>query len=388
MKLSNDLTKKILFISFCIIVMIAVALNIANVFGLLSAALKILTPVIGGFCAAFILNIVMKFFEDRVFCFLKKYKKCSKLIRPVSLALAFIVFLGAITVVLLVIIPQVSETAQSIVQGFPAFTDRALDFTENMLERFDITRDRISEILLGGEELITKIGNFVKENMNGFLESARTIGGSVVSVVVNVVLSLFIAFYFLLQKDLIISQCQRLAGAVMSQRAYNKTARILNLSNRAFANFISGQFIDAIILGLLCFIGMLIFRFPYPEVVSVLVGVCALIPILGAWIGGGVSAVLILINNPIKAFWFLVFLIVLQQLESNLIYPRIVGKQVGLPGVWVLLAVVIGTGVYGAFGALLAVPVASVVYTLLSDFVAYRNERKAKKQNDGSLDKA
>ena len=222
----------------------------------------------------------------------------------------------------------------------------------------------------------------------GFLQSAKTIGGSVVSVVINVVLSIFIAFYFLLQKDLIINQCQRLAGAVLSQKVYNKTARILNLSNRAFANFISGQFIEAIILGVLCFIGMLIFRFPYPEVVAVLVGVSALIPILGAWLGGGISAVLILINNPIKALWFLVFLVVLQQLESNLIYPRVVGKQVGLPGVWVLLAVVIGTGVYGAFGALLAVPVASVAYTLLSDFVAYRNERKAKKQNDGSLDRA
>ncbi len=388
MKLSNDLTKKILFISFCIIVMITVALNIGNVFRLLSAALTILTPVIGGFCAAFILNIVMKFFEERVFFFLKKRKKGAKFIRPLSLVSAFIVFLGAITVILLVIIPQVSQTAQSIVQGFPAFTDRVLDFTENILERFDITRERISEILLGGEELITKIGNFVKDNMNGFLQSAKTIGGSVVSVVINVVLSIFIAFYFLLQKDLIINQCQRLAGAVLSQKVYNKTARILNLSNRAFANFISGQFIDAIILGVLCFIGMLIFRFPYPEVVAVLVGVSALIPILGAWLGGGISAVLILINNPIKALWFLVFLVVLQQLESNLIYPRVVGKQVGLPGVWVLLAVVIGTGVYGAFGALLAVPVASVAYTLLSDFVAYRNERKAKKQNDGSLDRA
>ena len=226
---------------------------------------------------------------------------------------------------------------------------------------------------------MTKVGNFIKNNLNGFLKSASVIGGSVVSVVANIFLSLFIAIYLLTGKEMIINQCRRLAGALFSDKIYNRISRVMSLSNKAFANFISGQFIEAIILGVLCFLGMLIFRFPYPAVVGVLVGVSALIPILGAWIGGGLSAILILINNPIKALWFLVFLIVLQQLEGNFIYPRVVGRQVGLPGVWVLMAVIIGNGVYGALGALMAVPIASVVYTLLSDFTAYRSELKRKR---------
>lgn len=378
MKISKELTKTILFISFCIILMLTVALNIAGVFDWISAVIGVLSPVIAGFCIAFILNIVMKLFEERVFIFLKKSKTGETLIRPLSITAAFLLFIGVITLILLVIIPQVRETAQSIIAGFPAFTDRALEFIENLLERFDITHERIAEILLGGEELMTKIGNFVKDNIAGFLQSARVIGGSVVTVIANAFLSVFIAIYLLTEKDMIINQCQRLAGAVFSQKVYNRLCRVLNLSNRAFSNFISGQFIEAVILGVLCFIGMLIFRFPYAPVVAMLVGVSALIPILGAWIGGGLSAILILINNPIKALWFLVFLVILQQLENNLIYPRVVGHKVGLPGVWVLISVVIGNGLFGALGALMAVPVASVVYTLLSDFTAYRNEVKRK----------
>ena len=175
---------------------------------------------------------------------------------------------------------------------------------------------------------MTKIGNFIKNNLNGFLKSASVIGGSLVSVIANIFLSLFIAIYLLSGKEMIINQCRRLAGAIFSDKAYNRISRVLSLSNKAFANFISGQFIEAIILGVLCFLGMLIFRFPYPAVVGVLVGVSALIPILGAWIGGGLSAVLILINNPIKALWFLVFLVVLQQLEGNF-YLSARGWQTG-----------------------------------------------------------
>lgn len=380
MKISKELTKTILFISFCIILMLTIALNITGVFGWISAVIGVLTPVIAGFCIAFILNIVMKLFEERVFIFLKKSKTGEMLIRPFSITAAFLLFIGVITLILLVIIPQVTETAQSIIAGFPAFTDRALEFIENLLERFDITHERIAEILLGGEELMTKLGNFVKDNIAGFLQSARIIGGSVVTVIANAFLSVFIAVYLLAEKDMIINQCKRLAGAVFSQKLYNRLCRVLNLSNRAFSNFISGQLIEAVILGALCFIGMLIFRLPYAPVVAMLVGVSALIPILGAWIGGGLSAILILINNPIKALWFLVFLVILQQLENNLIYPRVVGHKVGLPGVWVLISVVIGNGLFGAFGALMAVPVASVLYTLLADFTAYRNEIKRKQQ--------
>ena len=387
MKISKELTKKILFISFCIIVMLTVALNIGSVFKLVCSVFSMLTPIIGGFCAAFILNIVMKMFEQKVFAFLSRRKNGKKLIRPLSLIATLLVFLGAITIILLVIIPQVSETAQSIIAGFPAFTVRAGEFIENTLERFDITHERISDILLGGEELMTKISSFIQGNMNGFLQSAKVIGGSVISTVANVFLGLFITIYLLMEKDMIISQCSRLSHAVLSERAYNRIYRVLSLSNKAFSSFISGQFIEAIILGVLCFIGMLIFHFPYAEVVAVLVGVSALIPILGAWIGGGLSAVLILINSPIKALWFLVFLVILQQLENNLIYPRVVGKKVGLPGVWVLISVVIGNKLLGAIGALIAVPVASVLYTLLSDFTAYRNDLKRRKLNDRPVDK-
>ncbi len=372
MKRLDDATRRILFIIFCAALMLAAVLNLGGFFTLLSYAGAVLSPVMIGFGLAFVLNIVMRMFEKRVFVFMRKKPRLSRFVRPFSIAATLLLFFGVVILLLLVVIPQVAESIKSIIAGFPAFSRRAMAFFEDILDRFEITPQRVSEILLGGQAFMTRVGNFINNNINGFLTTATSIGGSLMSGFVNALLGLFLAIYMLAQKDMIIDQCSRLGKATLSERAFDRVCRVLRLSNKAFSSFISGQFIEAVILGMLCFIGMMIFRFPHAPVVSVLVGVTALIPILGAWIGGGLSAILILITNPIKSVWFLIFFFILQQLENNLIYPRVVGKQVGLPGVWVLLAVIIGNGFMGAAGALLAVPLASVLYVILSQLVSRR----------------
>lgn len=380
MNISKHTTKKILSISACIILMLAAALNFGSIIGLIGNFLSLLTPVFIGISLAFILNILMKVFENRVFGFLIKGKKTHpKLNSVLSLACTFIVFFGAIALLLLVIIPQITETITTITTGFPAFAKRTLKLTEDLLGRFNITSDRIKEILNSGSQFMTTVTDFVQNNLTKVLQSVGNIGSTLFSTLANIFLGFFLAVYLLMGRNMIFRQFKKFFGAVFKPGVYNSCEKVLHMTSKAFENFISGQLIEACILGGLCFIGMLILRVPYAAVVSVLVGVTALIPILGAWIGAGISGLLILITDPMKALIFVIFIVVLQQIEGNFIYPKVVGKQVGLPGVWVLLAVIIGNSLLGAVGALVSVPIASVLYILAGEFAVYMKKRREAK---------
>ncbi len=380
--MTRENIKKILLIAAAIIVMLTLALNIGVVWIGIKSLYSIVEPVLIGFCLAFILNLLVVLFEKHVFFKLSTKKKQRKaLIRILSIVSTLIVFVLVIALVLLVIIPQVSKTVSSIVASLPQFADRAMEWVREVLERFDVTTERITNIVLGGEAVMDKLTSFAQTNLNGVLKSVVSFGGAAVGVTSDIFFGLFIAIYFLADKDRVTRQCKRLLRAVFKEKIYSHMSHVGNVAYKSFSNFIGGQLIEAVILGVLCFIGMLIFGFPYAPVVSVLIGVTALIPIVGAWVGGGVSAILILTNDPIKALWFLLFFIILQQLEGNFIYPKVVGKQIGLPGVWVLLAVVVGTGIFGAAGALISVPLTSVLYTLATEYVI-----KTEKANDRPLE--
>lgn len=178
------------------------------------------------------------------------------------------------------------------------------------------------------------------------------------------------------QKETLTGQAKKVVRALFSEKWAHWITDVARMTNRTFSNFVTGQLTEAVILGTLCFLGMLIFRLPYAGVISVLVGFTALIPIFGAFIGVGIGAFLILLVSPIKALWFILFFVILQQLEGNLIYPRVVGKSVGLPGIWVLAAVTVGGNAFGLAGMLLAVPLCSVLYTLARQGVNARLARK------------
>ncbi len=380
--MTKDNIKKILFICAAVIVMLTVAFNINAVFAVIGNFFSIIQPIIIGFCLAFILNLIMSQFESNVYSRLSTDKKPRRvLVRILSLVSTLLVFAAIIALVLLVIVPQVSKTAAAIAAGVPSFAIRATQFIRNTLAGFGVTPDRISNIILGGEAYIDKLIEFAQNNVNGFVKSLLSIGGEVVGTTSDIFFGIFIAIYFLVDKDRVIRQCKRFIRAVLKEKIYSRASYIGTLATKSFTNFISGQCIEALVLGTLCFIGMLIFGFPYAPIVAVIIAVTALVPIVGAWVGGGLSAILILISSPTSALWFLVFFIVLQQLEGNFIYPRVVGKKVGLPGVWVLLAVVIGSGLMGAIGALLSVPIASVLYVLASEYVF-----KSEKENDRPLE--
>ena len=376
MKITKENIRSILFIAFCIIFMLACFMRFDVVLGALGYVLKVLTPIIIGFCIAFILNIAVSFFEKTVFSFLLKPNKNGKshprFARFFSVILTIILFVSIVSLLLFFILPQIADTISAIVSAIPAFTKRAIAFSQKYLEEFGITTEMVSKLLLDSQNVLTTAGDFLKSNLNSFLN----IGTSVVSGVVNVILGIFVATYFMFDKEKVLLQIKRLCAATFKPTLYEYLAHVVYVSSRSFSNFISGQLLESVILGVLCFVGMLIFRMPYELVVSVIVAVFALVPILGAWIGATIGFCLILINDPVKALWFVLFIVVLQQIEGNLIYPRVVGKQVGLPGVWVLLSIVIGSGLMGILGALIAVPIASVVYTLLGEYVLKKEQKR------------
>ena len=217
----------------------------------------------------------------------------------------------------------------------------------------------------------------MQNGMTNFLSSTVTVAGSIIGEVMNFLIGFIFAIYILGQKEVLCNQGKRVLSAFCSRKVEAYVLKVFSIANRNFSNFISGQCTEAVILGFMFIIAMTIFRMPYALLVGVLIAFTALIPIVGAFIGCFVGAFLILVNNPIQAVWFVILFLVLQQLEGNLIYPKVVGNKVGLPSIWVLMAVSVGGSLFGVTGMLFFIPLVSTFYMLLRDAV---NERNAKKQ--------
>lgn len=338
----------------------------------------IISPVILGLCLAFVLNIFMVFFDGKLLKGLGKSKKAGvrKLKRPLSLILTIITVFGAITLFLWIIIPQVGETMRMIAEAVPAFIQMVIDEAIVIMTDLNLSVDNLKELQVNWEEIQETAFKWLKIGSQSAISIATSLSGSIFSTLFDLIVAIIIAIYVLLQKERIADICTKAARAFLKDAHYEKVMEVARLSRQSFASFITGQLLEACILGGLCFVGMLIFGFPYASVVSVLVGVTALIPMFGAWIGGGISAILILMVDPMKALLFLIFIVVLQQLEGNLIYPKVVGKSIGLPGLLVLVAVIVGGNLFSVVGILVSVPLCSVLYTLFKESIDDRLDKK------------
>ncbi|MBQ9765278.1 MAG: AI-2E family transporter [Lachnospiraceae bacterium] len=334
----------------------------------------IVSPVVLGVCFAFVLNILLRFYDNRLFAKMGKSDKkfIVKLKRPLSLICTLATMIVAIVVIVSVIFPQIVDTLKIIVESITPFFGRATEWLEDLLLDWNISVEQLKRIELNWEKIQQTVIEWVKNGSMSAVNIATSISSSLVSMLFNFILAFIIAIYILLQKEAIFKAFDMMAKAYLKEKSYKNLSKIVNMSNQSLTNFVTGQLLEALILGTLCFFGMLIFKFPYAPVVSVIVGITALIPMFGAWIGGGISALLILMVDPMQAAFFLLFIIILQQIEGNLIYPKVVGQSMGLPGLLVLLSVVIGGNLFGVIGILLGVPFCSVVYALIKESVAGR----------------
>lgn len=353
------------------IVLIFAFIYISEIWSFVKFVIRIFMPFIIGLAIAFVLNVLMNTIENKWF---KKWKASTKVKRPISLLISIALVLGFIVFLLLLIIPNLQNTIELFADSIPAYS-RSL---QNLLNGWGINAEVINEIREVLDSLGTTLAEYIKNNSNQVIDVTLGIASNVVTGFVNITIGFVFAIYFLAQKEKIASQFNKVMDAYLPKKKISKIKEIATLSNKVFSHFVSGQCIEAIIIGILCFFGMVILRLPYASTISVLVGFTALIPVFGAFIGTIFGAFLIFMISPLQAIIFVMFIIILQQLEGNLIYPKVVGKSVGLPGIWVLVAVSVGASINGVLGMLLSVPICSIIYSILATNVRIRLEDKNK----------
>lgn len=342
-----------------------------NISGVIGTVFSAATPIIIGAIMAYPLNILMSFYEKHFF---PKSNKPAvvKSRKTVSLVGAVITILGIISLVIGLIAPQLIACIQMLINEIPG----AMDFVISKLKGNEfVSKDLINSLSsIDWKSRIADIVETVTSGLGDVVGVAFTAVTSVFSVVSNIVLGIIFALYILIDKKRLARQFNKVSQKYVPSRFLDKITHILCVLNDCFHRFIVGQCTEAVILGVLCIIGMAILRIPYALMIGTLMGFTALIPIVGGLIGAGVGAFLILMESPIKALIFIIFVIILQQIEGNLIYPKVVGSSIGLPGLWVLAAVTVGGGVFGIFGMLIGVPIAATLYRLVREDVTTKKE--------------
>ena len=356
------------------IIIAYVIFNFKNIISGGKNAIGIISPFIIGIAIAFILNLVMRIFEERVFKVLdsKRYSKYSSLKRPLSVALTFVVVFAAITGLIIFIIPQLIDSISTLTDTVPSYIRSFEELISQYVSNTEVLNTLWNNFLSAWREILQFTGQIVVTSLSGVVNI--TVGFT--SGLVNFILSLIFSIYMLLNKERLQIGMKKVLYAFSKNNFADKIMYLGKVANESFSSYIGGQFIEAIIIGALCFIGMIILKMPYPLLISVLVAVTALIPIFGAFIGTIPSAFIILIIDPMKALWFVIFIIVLQQIEGNLIYPKVVGSSVGLPPIWVMLAMLIGGNTFGLLGMLLGIPTFSVIYKISREYINKRLKNK------------
>ena len=381
--LNKRLLKYVFFITLIIAIAYTVVTQPQKILSIISGIIGLIAPFIIGACAAYVVNLLLRPIERFWLWLWRKSKKqnlVQKAKRPICLVLSFLVTIGAIFAIVFMVIPAFKETVVSFANKVPQYAKTIEGWyiaAAEFLAQYNFT---LPEISLNTAKLTEIVKDVISNYGSNVLDTTVNVTTSIVSAIIDIVLGLVFAVYLLAQKENLGNQFKRAGSAVFKSSSAKKLMDVTALTNNVFTKFITGQFTDACIIGVLCFIGMLIFRMPYAAIISVLIGFTALVPIFGAFIGAGVGAFLILLESPVKAFWFIVFIIILQQIEGNLIYPKVVGKSVGLPGIWVIVAVTIGGSLFGVLGMLFSVPICTVIYVLFREFVNKRNEEKTEKE--------
>lgn len=369
---SKNMQNAVFLISFAIILMFLLD-NIAGLGVFFRRILSVVSPFIIGAAMAFIMNNPMMFIERTFFSErspMGKIKNGFK--RPLSYVITLILFVATILIVLLIIIPELVNTIQELTVKLPEYwKDVQVFVVKNLIDNPQLT-DWVNNINIDWVSIEQSVILFFQRSALDWVGNTFTFATSLVGNIITFVVAFIFSIYVLLQKEALLRQSKKVILAFTPARISQRIFYIGNLSNSAFSNFISGQLLEAIIIGSLFLIAMFIFKFPYAIMISLTIAVSALIPIVGAFVGCIIGAFLILVESPIQALWFVVMFLVIQQIEGNLIYPHVVGKASGLPSIWILIAVTVGGSLMGILGILLFIPIGSILYTLLKESVNHR----------------
>ena len=374
--MQNKILRTVTVIGALLIACIVI-IDLSAFLSALGAIAGIIMPISVGLCIAFVINIPLTLLErlwDKIDKHsTRRYHHAIK--RAVCLFICIAGLGGIIFLFVLTVTPYLEASLTSLFNALPVFVDKLQALWDSLSEKLAAYSIRLPELDLDTEKISSALTEYFSKNSDRILNISIGFASSVVSTVFNVILAAVISVYVLAKKERLRIQAKRILWAFFPEERCKSVLNVASLTASTFARFLTGQLAEAVILGVLCLIGMLIFGFPYAALISLIIGVTALIPIFGAFIGIGVGALLILLYDPLTAVWFLVFITVLQQIETNIIYPRVVGKSVGLPALWVLIAVTVGSS-FGIIGMLISVPLVSVIYCLAGQLVSARLEKK------------
>lgn len=378
MKLDKDNIKKIRGLIFFTALIFVALWNYKTIFQAVKFIGGVLLPFAIGGAIAFVLNVPMRFVQDRLFDQTKfgKTKWGQKLARPISFIIALLFVVGIIAIVIFIVVPELGNTVMSIGKTVQEFVPQVQVWAEKMFQDNPELVAQIQSFEFDWDKILGNMVNFLKNGAGSVLGSTVEAAKNIVSGVYTFFIAFVFSCYILLQKERLSIQVRKLMYAFLPKDWSDILIALGSVSHKTFSNFLTGQCVEAVILGAMFFVAMTIFRLPYALLIAVLIAFTALIPIFGAFIGCGVGAVLIFIVDPMKALIFIIMFLVLQQIEGNFVYPHVVGNSVGLPSIWVLVAVSVGASLMGVVGMLIFIPIVSVIYTILRGIVNRRLEEK------------
>lgn len=371
MELSKDTVKKIMLLIVFTILVAVLLFNFGIVIHCLGVLFSVSMPFLLGIVIAFILNLPMQFYERVIFTenIRGRYKILDKSARPVCLILSLVSVIGVIVLVVFVVVPELYNSVMNLGPVLQEFVPKVEGWILNLFPGNETIEELIYSFEFNWDEIINNLIDFLKNGVGNVLNTTVSLVKNVVSVLTHFFIGFVFAIYILAQKEKLRIQIEKIMYAFFPNVVYDQVQQISSLVYRIFKSFLTGQCVEAVILGSMFFVVLSVIGFPYALLIGVLIGFTALIPILGSFVGCAISVFLIFMTSPFKALIFIIIFLVLQQIEGNLIYPKVVGSSVGLPSIWVLAAVSLGGSLMGVAGMVLFIPLLSVLYTLFREFV-------------------
>lgn len=370
MNIFQDYKKGFLFI-LMIAIAVVLVINVNSLFAATTALYHAFLPLIIGLCMAFVLDIIVNRYENML-RFPKTNKYIEALRRPVAICLAIVSVFLMVGIVMYLAIPQTLHSISITIKHMPQLYDQMMKQIIHLSSMLSMADQRVVNDLLTGKKVLTSLSQYA----SSWVANIAATVSDIVMFLVNFIVGFVFSIYLLLNKKELQRELNLFVKAYVSETLHRKIMHVSSIINSVFSSFFIGQFLDALTLGVMVGVTMALFGLPYALNIGCVVGLTALIPLLGAYVGAGIGVMMLLVESPWDALWFIIILIVMQQLENNLIYPKIVGDSVGLPGIWVFAAIVVGANVYGVLGILLSVPIAATAYRLLRDDVHGRLARQ------------
>ena len=361
---------------------VLILLNFNVVWAVLEKIFAVLSPFIAGLIIAYVVNMPYNWLYHRAFAGLGDEKNFKGRIRkPLSLILSFLFFGGVIAFVICIIVPELSKSIGVLQENMDDYIVGANKWLENVLPnigyKYSGTNDLLKPLndfskFLGAQDINSLASDFMKLIFPQLYDITKNI----TMTLYNTIISTVVSVYLLASKEKLLSQSKKLMCALLKEKQLKYLFKVGRTSNEMISRFICGKVIDSAIIGVLCFIGLAIFKFDFAGLISIVIGITNIIPFFGPIIGAVPCTILLLLVNPIKALWFIVFIFVLQQIDGNILGPKILGETIGMDGVWIMFGVLIGGGLFGPVGMVLGVPVLAVIYLFVSEHVSHKLEQK------------